>query len=141
MSHSYADCHPTKRSLTVVRHNVCTVCNSTLAFFHPPHDVSGLSPFFTRQFPLTSTSKCKADARDVKETAEEDARLQAVGVAEMEQERETQMAAVADGIDPKKEAARIRERHVRDAVSGRQYVPARTLRQRLYLLDGRSVRQ
>lgn len=30
-----------------------------------------------------------------------------------------QIAAVADGADPKKEAARIRERHIRDAVSSK----------------------
>ncbi|CAM9214458.1 unnamed protein product, partial [Scytosiphon promiscuus] len=53
------------------------------------------------------------DARDAKEAAEEDARLQAAGVVDIEQERDTQMAAVADGVDPKKEAARMRERHMR----------------------------
>lgn len=37
-------------------------------------------------------------------------------MAEIEEERATQIAAVADGIDPKKEAARIRERHIRDSV-------------------------
>lgn len=38
-------------------------------------------------------------------------------MADIEEERATQIAAVADGVDPKKEAARIRERHIHDAVS------------------------
>lgn len=38
-------------------------------------------------------------------------------MAELEEERATQLAAVADDVDPKKEAARIRERHTSHAVS------------------------
>lgn len=59
----------------------------------------------------------KEDALDAQEAAQQDARLQAAGVADIEEERATQIAAVADGVDPKKEAARIRERHIHDAVS------------------------
>lgn len=59
----------------------------------------------------------KDDAQDAQEAAQEDARLRAEAVAEIEEERVTQIAAVVDGADPKKEAARIRERHIRDAVS------------------------
>eukprot|EP00752_Nemacystus_decipiens_P010330 g9202.t1 len=57
------------------------------------------------------------DAKDAQEAALQDSRLQAEGVAEIEEERATQIAAVADGADPKKEAARIRERHIRDAAA------------------------
>ncbi|CAM9892070.1 unnamed protein product, partial [Ectocarpus sp. 13 AM-2016] len=59
----------------------------------------------------------EVDAHDSAEAAQEDATLQAEGVAEIEEERSTQIAAVADGIDPKREAARIRERHIRDATA------------------------
>lgn len=57
------------------------------------------------------------DAQDAQEAAQQDARLQAEGVAEIDEERARQIAAVDDGADPKKEAARIRERHIRDSVS------------------------
>lgn len=59
----------------------------------------------------------KEDVQDAQEAAEQDVRLKAEGVAEIAEERATQIAAVADGVDPKKEAARIRERHIREAVS------------------------
>ncbi|CAM9391070.1 unnamed protein product, partial [Pylaiella littoralis] len=55
------------------------------------------------------------DALHAQEAAQQDARLEAAGVGEIEEERATQIAAVADNLDPKQEAARIRERHIRDA--------------------------
>lgn len=60
----------------------------------------------------------KEDALHAQEAARQDAKLEAAGVAEIEEERATQLAAVADGVDPKKEVARIRERHISHAVSG-----------------------
>lgn len=43
--------------------------------------------------------------------------LRAAGVAEIEEERELQMSAVADEADAQKEATRIREKHAKYAVS------------------------
>lgn len=47
-----------------------------------------------------------------------DAFLQSAGLKEIEEERARQVLAVAADADPQKEAARIRERHTRDLVSG-----------------------
>ena len=70
-------------------------------------------PFST----VSSDDRPKEEAQDAQDAAQLDARMQAEGAADIEEERATQIAAVADGADPKKEAARIRERHIRDAVS------------------------
>lgn len=71
---------------------------------------------------VSSNDRPKEDARDAQEAAQLDRQMQAEGVAEIEEERATQTAAVADGVDPKKEAARIRDRHIRDAVSPEYFV-------------------
>lgn len=71
---------------------------------------SKLCLFRTRRNP-------KEDALNAQEAVQQDAQLQAAGEADIEEERAIQIAAVEDGIDPKKEAARIRERHIHDAVS------------------------
>lgn len=63
------------------------------------------------------TNYHKEDALHAQEAAQQDVQLEAAGVVEIEEERAAQIAAVADDVDPKKEAARIRERHILDAVS------------------------
>lgn len=93
---------------------------STSIVFSPPPPVATCSsctlPRSLCLF-LETLFDTQVDAHDSAEAAQEDAILKEEGVAEIEEERSTQIAAVADGIDPKKEAARICERHIRDAVS------------------------
>lgn len=94
--------NPTKGAWFLVTiYTACEPCD------RPPPNLFAAPPHFVP----------KEDAQDAQEAALQDARLQAEGVAEIEEERATQIAAVAEGADPKKEAARIRERHVRDTVS------------------------
>ncbi len=93
-------------------HKECLVCSTRTGSCRPARHPCG--------FDNAIANRCdqpKEDARGAQEVAQLDTQLQAEGVAEIEEERAMQMAAVADGVDPKKEAARIRERHIRAAVS------------------------
>lgn len=61
----------------------------------------------------------KEDARALQEASQRDASLEEAGVAKIEEERARQRSAVADDVDPQKEAARIRDKHTRHLVRAR----------------------